>query len=84
MLNMLILEILRVYFDENHSLTQHDIIKLLDKNYGMKCDRCSVKSNVESQKEMGYDISMDKGYRLLSKKTSVCPNICLMGNKKCN
>ena len=68
MLNMLILEILRVYSDENHSLTQQDIIRLLDKNYGMECDRRSVKSNVQSLKEMGYDISMDKGYRLLSRE----------------
>lgn len=68
MLNMLVLEILRVYSDENHSLTQQDIIRLLEKNYGMECDRRSVKSNVQSLKEMGYDISMDKGYRLLSRE----------------
>ena len=69
MLNMLILEILRVYSDENHSLTQQDIIRLLDKNYGMVCDRRSVKSNVQSLKEMGYDISMEKkAYRLLSRE----------------
>ena len=68
MLNMLILEILRVYSDENHPLTQQDIIRLLDKNYGIECDRRSVKSNVLSLKEMGYDISMEKGYRLLSRE----------------
>ncbi len=68
MLNMLILEILRQYTDEDHSLTQQEIIKLLDKNYGMDCDRRSVKNNVLSLKEMGYDISMDKGYRLLSRE----------------
>ncbi|MCR5649710.1 MAG: WYL domain-containing protein [Lachnospiraceae bacterium] len=68
MLNMLILEILRTYSDENHALTQQDIIKLLDKNYGMDCDRRSVKSNVLSLKEMGYDISMERGYRLLSRE----------------
>ncbi len=68
MLNMLILEILRKYSDEEHSLTQQDIIKLLDKNYGMDCDRRSVKNNILSLKEMGYDISMDKGYRLLSRE----------------
>ena len=68
MLNMLVLEILRQYTDENHSLTQQEIIKLLDKNYGMECDRRSVKSNILSLKEMGYDISMDKGYRLLSRE----------------
>lgn len=68
MLNMLILEILRKYSDEEHSLTQQDIIKLLDKNYGMECDRRSVKNNIMSLKEMGYDISMDKGYRLLERE----------------
>ena len=55
MLNMLILEILRKYSDQDHSLTQQDIIKLLDKNYGMECDRRSVKSNVLSLKDMGYE-----------------------------
>ena len=68
MLNMLILEILRQYSDENHSLTQQEIIKLLDKNYGMECDRRSVKANVLSLKELGYDIDMDDGYRLLSRE----------------
>ena len=68
MLNMLILEILRIYTDENHSLTQQEIIRLLDQNYGMECDRRSVKNNVLSLKEMGYDISMEKGYRLLSRE----------------
>lgn len=68
MLNMLILEILRVYSDEQHSLTQQEIIRLLDKNYGMECDRRSVKNNVLFLKELGYDISMEKGYRLLSRE----------------
>ena len=68
MLNMLILEILRKYTDEDHALTQQEILKLLDQNYGMECDRRSVKSNVLSLKEMGYDISMEKGYRLLSRE----------------
>ena len=68
MLNMLILEILRKYTDENHSLTQQEILRLLEKNYGMPCDRRSVKANVLSLKEMGYDISMDDGYRLLTRE----------------
>ncbi len=68
MLNMLILEVLRQYTDENHSLTQQDIIRLLDQNYGMPCDRRSVKANVLSLREMGYDIDMEDGYRLLSRE----------------
>ncbi len=68
MLNMLILEILRKYSDEKHALKQQEIIRLLDKNYGMECDRRSVKNNILYLKELGYDISMDKGYRLLERE----------------
>ena len=49
MLNMLILEILQNYTDENHALSQQDIIKLLKNNYGMECDRRSVKNKAQSQ-----------------------------------
>ena len=68
MLNMLILELLRKYTDEDHSLTQQEIIRLLANNYGMECDRRSVKNNILYLKELGYDISMEKGYRLLSRE----------------
>ncbi len=68
MLNMLILDILREYTDENHSLTQQEIIRLLKQNYGMECDRRSVKNNILSLKDMDYDISMDHGYKLLSRE----------------
>ena len=67
MLNMLILEILQRYSDENHALTQQEIIRLLKQNYDMECDRRSVKNNILSLQEMGYDISMEKGYRLMSR-----------------
>lgn len=67
MLNMLILNILRMYSDDNHSLTQQEIIRLLDTNYGMQCDRRSVKANVLALRELGYDISIDDGYRLISR-----------------
>ena len=66
MLNMLIMEILWKYTDEDHALTQQEILKLLN-NYGMECDRRSVRNNVLYLKELGYDISMEKGYRLLSR-----------------
>ena len=69
MLNMFILEILRNYTDENHSLTQQEIIKLLEKDYGTVCDRRSVKNNVLLLKEFGeshgFEISIEDGYRLI-------------------
>ena len=68
MLNMLILDILKDYSDTEHRLTQQDIIKTLELNYGMKCDRRSVKNNILSLKEMGYDISVENGYFLIERE----------------
>lgn len=68
MLNMLILEILREYSDQEHRLTQQEIIRLLKSDYGMDCDRRSVKNNVEYLKELGYEISMEHGYCLLERE----------------
>ena len=39
MLNMLILDILEQYSDEDHHLTQQEIIRHLRAQYGMECDR---------------------------------------------
>lgn len=43
MLNMLILDILKEHSDENHHLTQQQILRILKRDYGMECDRRSVK-----------------------------------------
>lgn len=67
MLNMLILEILKEYSDQDHRLSQQEIIKLLQLNYGMECDRRSVKANILSLKELGYEISMEDGYYLMER-----------------
>ena len=61
MLNLMILKILERYSDERRPLTQKRILELLDIEYGMKCDRRSVKSNLISLKEMGYDINIRRG-----------------------
>ena len=61
MLNIMILKILERYSDEHCPLTQKRILELLNTEYGMKCDRRSVKSNLNSLKEMGYDINIRKG-----------------------
>ncbi len=68
MLNMLILDILREYTDEEHPLTQQEVLKLLKMNYGMECDRRSIKNNVDYLKDLGCDISTEKGYRLMSRE----------------
>lgn len=68
MLNMLILDILKEYSDADHRMTQQEIIRLLKSNYGMECDRRSVKNNILCLKELGYEISMDDGYYLLERE----------------
>lgn len=68
MLNMLILEILREYSDQEHRLTQQEIVRLLKSDYDMDCDRRSVKNNILCLKELGYEISMESGYCLLERE----------------
>ena len=69
MLNMLILDILEQYSDEDHHLTQQDIIRHLRAQYGMECDRRSVKNNIDALKELGYDIETNnKGAFLAGRK----------------
>ncbi len=70
MLNMLILDILRVYSDSDHRLLQQDIIDLLASNYDMPCERRAVKNNITSLQDMGYDIVADKGYYLRTREFS--------------
>ena len=64
MLTMGILQILKDHTDYDHRLTQQQIIDLLDREYGMVCDRKSIKSNIISLIEWGYEIENDKGWYL--------------------
>lgn len=68
MLMLMILDILKKYSDEDHHLTQQEIIRLLKSEYGMPCDRRSVKANVEALKEMDYDIDMENGIALIGRE----------------
>ena len=67
LLILLILDVLERNSDESHHLTQQEILRILDSQYGVVCDRRSVKANVLDLIEMGYDINMDDGYYLASR-----------------
>ena len=43
-------------------------LRLLEAEYGIVCDRRSVKANVLDLIDMGYDINMDDGYYLASRE----------------
>ena len=56
-----ILEILKEYSDENHPLTQSEIISKLYNIYGMEYERKSISANLEYLTMAGYDIIKCEG-----------------------
>lgn len=67
MLNMLILEIFENYTDENHRLTQLEIVDILRRDYGVECDRRAVRRNIDSLRDMDYLITYEGGYYLAAR-----------------
>lgn len=51
-----ILNVLKEYSDEDHTLTHQDIIAKIDLQYGMKVERKSIASNIENLIDLGFDI----------------------------
>ena len=66
---ILIYKILAEYTDENHYLTQADIIDKLYQLYGITVERKSVSNSLQSLQELDYDIVKKdrKGYALYSR-----------------
>jgi len=56
---MRIYQILDEYSDEEHPLTQQEIIRLLALHFGAECERKAVGRNLSYLKEMGFDIESD-------------------------
>lgn len=63
-----ILDILKKYTDENHRLSQKEIVEILDNEYDMKTDRKSVKRNLMNLIEFGYDIEYSESLRIYKNK----------------
>ena len=59
----LILEVLRKYSDENHRLSQGDIIARLQSEYGVTIERKAVKRNLSNLQEAGYELACDETER---------------------
>lgn len=66
MLNMLILRILEEHTDEDHHLTQNEIVNILKEKYQVECDRRAVARNIASLKAMDYSIEHHNGYFIRS------------------
>ena len=67
-LNMRLLELLEQHTDSDHCLTQKKIVDLLEKSYGIRCTRQTVKNNLMLLKDMGYEISLKSGVCLTSRQ----------------
>lgn len=59
------LEILKKYTDEDHRLTQAEIVELLKQDYDMEIDRRTVKSNIMDLIEIGYEIESQETTRMI-------------------
>lgn len=58
--------------DEEHYLTTNDIIDLVEQEYGIKCHRTTVNSDILLLNELGFDVDITKStqnrYRLLTRQ----------------
>lgn len=59
------LEILKEYSDEDHRLTQAELLEHLKKDYDMEVDRRTVKSNLMDLIELGYEIESQETTRMI-------------------
>jgi len=63
MLIINILDILKRYSDEEHRLSQKDILEILENEYSMKADRKAIKRNLMNLIEFGNDIEYSESIR---------------------
>ncbi len=60
-----ILDILRRYSDEEHRLSQKDIVDILRREYDMIVERKSIRRNILSLRECGYEIEYSETVRMV-------------------
>ncbi len=60
-----ILDILRRYSDEEHRLSQKDIVDILRREYDMIVERKSIRRNILSLREYGYEIEYSESVRMV-------------------
>ncbi len=70
MLIINILDILRKYTDEDHRLSQKEIVDILRNEYDMTVDRKSVKRNIMNLIDFGYEIEYSESVRMVPNKST--------------
>ncbi len=74
------LDILKKYSDENHRLTQSEILEYLKNDYEMEVDRRTVKSNIMDLIDLGYEIESQDTIRYVRNKTGKVEENTIMSN----
>ena len=64
LLIMNILDILKRYTDEDHRLSQKEIVEILDREYDMKVERKAVKRNLLNLIDYGYHVEYSESVRV--------------------
>ena len=67
MLTMNILDILKRYTDEDHRLSQKEIMDILEREYDMKVERKAVKRNLLNLIDYGYHVEYSESVRINKK-----------------
>lgn len=67
MLIMNILDILKRYTDEDHRLSQKEIMDILEREYDMKVERKAVKRNLLNLIDYGYNVEYSESVRINKK-----------------
>lgn len=65
-----ILDILKKYTDEDHRLSQKEIVDILKTEYNMSADRKSVRRNILDLIELGYEIEYSEAIRMVPNKAT--------------
>lgn len=76
MLILNILDILQKYTDDNHTLSQKDIIDKLANEYDMVVDRRSIRTNIINLMDFGYNIQYEEIVRKVPLKDSKGKTVC--------
>ncbi len=65
-----ILDILKKYTDEDHRLSQKEIVDILRTEYNMSADRKSVRRNILDLIELGFEIEYSEAIRMVPNKAT--------------
>ena len=90
MLIMNILDILKRYTDEDHRLSQKEIVDILEREYDMKVERKAIKRNLLNLIDYGYHVEYSESVRINKKEkerpylqTGIWKESFLMQNSVC-